>query len=210
MPARLKEITKIDLKKQFKYLYSPSSEKVEIVDVPELKFIMIDGSGEPSSATFQNAIQSLYNLAYTTKFSLKIERGLDYPVMALEGLWWVGDSEEFDMNARDRWKWTLMVMQPEFITGDLLSETVKKLEQKGKTLESFRLETFHEGLAAQVMHVGPYSTESKTIEKIREFMKANSYLPNGKHHEIYMGDPRRSAPTKLKTILRQPVRKDTE
>jgi len=180
---------------------------VEIVDVPEIKFIMIDGTGDPSSTVFQNAVQSLYNLSFTTKFSLKFERGLDYPVMSMEGLWWVGESEEFDMKARDSWKWTLMIMQPEFVTGDVLSETVNQLKQKGKTVENFRLENFHEGLAAQIMHIGPYSTESKAIEKIHGFIKENLYVPNGKHHEIYMGDPRKSAPSKLKTILRQPVRK---
>ena len=127
--------------------------------------------------------------------------------MALEGLWWVGEGVEFDMSARDKWKWTLMIMQPSFMTEKILAETSEKLRQKGKQVDKFRLETFREGLAAHIMHVGPYSTESGTIQKIRDFMMEKSYVLNGKHHEIYMGDPRRTAPSKLKTILRQPVRK---
>jgi hypothetical protein len=204
----VKEVKKFDLKKEYSSLYNPSSKKVEILEIPELKFIMIDGVGDPNSLAFQNAVQSLYNLSYTTKFSLKFERGLDYPVMALEGLWWVKEKsgEFFDLNARDRWNWTLMIMQPPFMTEKILQETVDKLRQKGKQVDKFRLENFREGLSAQIMHVGPYSTESRTIEKIRDFIKENSYGINGKHHEIYMGDPRRTAPSRLKTILRQPIK----
>src|SRR5271165_193181 len=167
MQTKVKSVTKLDLRKQFKYLYNSSARKVEIVDVPEMKFIMVDGSGDPASTEFQNAIQTLYNLSYTTKFSVKFAEGIDYPVMALEALWCVGDSEEFDMSARDKWKWTLMIMQPEFVTEELLSESVVKIKKKGKIIEDSRLEKFREGVAVQIMHVGPYSTESKTIENLR-------------------------------------------
>lgn len=208
MLKTVKKTKKIDLRKEYKYLYAPSPKKVEIVDVPELKFIMIDGLGDPNSAAFQSAVQSLYNLSYTTKFTQKFKEGIDYPVMALEGLWWVGNNpDEFDLNARDKWNWTLMIMQPPFITEKILDETVSTLKEKGKQVDNFGLKNFREGLSAQIMHMGPYSTESGTIEKIREFMRENSYSLNGKHHEIYMGDPRRTAPARLKTILRQPIKK---
>jgi hypothetical protein len=198
---------KIDLKKQFKFLYNPSAREVSIVDVPKMKFLMVDGVGDPNSETFHTGIQSLYNLAYTIKFGLKKQRRIDFPVMALEGLWSMGTSmDEFDPNARDKWEWTLMIMQPEVVTRETVKTAVEEIKRKGKPLTPFRLEELREGLSAQIMHVGPYSAEAATIRTIREFMERNGYSQNGRHHEIYLGDPRRAAPSKLRTILRWPVK----
>jgi len=198
---------KLDLRKKYKHLYSPPASEVQIVDVPRIRFLMVDGAGDPSSEVFQKAIQTLYGLAYTVKFGLKKE-GTEYPVMALEGLWWTGRSAgKFDVQARSKWKWTLMIMQPDFVTDAKLEAASREIRKKGRALGTFRVEDFHEGPSVQIMHVGPYSTEAPTIERIWRFIADHGYRPNGKHHEIYLGDPRRAAPSKLRTILRQPIRR---
>jgi len=208
----------LDLKKEFKYLYQPSAKKIEIVKVPRLQFAMVDGAiekgSEPGkSPAFQKATEAIYGISYTLKFMLKKRKtnAVDYPVMALEGLWWVEDGV-FDITIKDNWFYTLMIMQPAVITKDLFDEAREQVRKKrGDTpaLAKARLEYFEESLCAQVMHIGPYATEPTTIERMKEFMKENGYRdnvgPNGKHHEIYMGDPRKAAPEKLKTVLRHPV-----
>lgn len=210
----------LDLKKEFKYLYQPSAKKIEIVKVPRLQFIMIDGAiekgSEPGkSPVFAGATQAMYGIAYTLKFMLKKRKtsAVDYPVMALEGLWWVEDGV-FDITIKDNWFYTLMIMQPGIITKDLFEEAreqVRKKKGDSDALAKSRLDYFEEGLCAQVMHIGPYATEPTTIERMRAFMKENGYCdnvgPNGKHHEIYMGDPRKAVPAKLKTVLRHPIEK---
>jgi hypothetical protein len=199
--------TKIDLKKKFKFLYDASPKEVSVVDMPKLRFLMVDGQGAPEAQSFQDGIRTLYNLAYTIKFGLKKSRGIEYPVMALEGLWSSGASAVgFDVQARDKWRWTLMMMQPDAVTHDVVEKASEEIRKKGRSLAEFRLDGFHEGLSVQIMHVGPYSTESATIQKIQEFMKQNGYALNGRHHEIYLGDPRRAAPSKLRTVLQHPVK----
>jgi hypothetical protein len=211
---------KIDLKKQLKYLYAPSAKKIEWVEVPAMNFIMLDGAIEPNlapgtSPLFQENMQALYNAAYTLKFTIKLrkENPVDYPVMALEGLWWVEDGT-FDIQKPGNWKYTVMIMQPDFITPNLLEETVVQLRKKKGDLPAFsrlRLENFKESLCVQTMHIGPYAAEPVTVDRMKAFMKENGLEDlvglGGKHHEIYMGDPRRAQPEKLKTILRHPVRK---
>ncbi len=208
----------LDLKKEFKYLYQPSAKKIEIVKAPRLQFAMVDGAiekgSEPGkSPSFQEATEAMYGISYTLKFMLKKRKtnAIDYPVMALEGLWWVEDGV-FDITVKDNWFYTLMIMQPPVITKDLFEEAREQVRKKrgdSPALAKSRLEYFEEGLCAQVMHVGPYATEPATIERMREFMKENGYRdnvgPGGKHHEIYLGDPRKAAPEKLKTVLRHPV-----
>jgi len=210
----------LDLKKQYKNLYQPSAKKIEIVQVPSLQFAMIDGAiekgSEPGkSPTFADATQALYSLSYTLKFMLKKRKtnAIDYPVMALEGLWWVEDGM-FDITVKDNWFYTLMILQPEVITSDIFEEAREQIRKKkgdSEMLFRVRLAHFEEGLCVQVMHVGPYATEPATIERMREFMQENGLKdnvgPNGKHHEIYMSDPRRVAPEKMKTVLRHPVKK---
>ncbi len=210
----------LDLKKEFKYLYQPSAKKIEIVKVPRLQFAMIDGAiekgSEPGkSAAFQEATQAMYGIAYTLKFMLKKRKtnAVDYPVMALEGLWGVEDGF-FDITVKDNWFFTLMIMQPSVIIKDLFEEAreqVKKKKGDSSALKKLRLEYFEEGLCAQVMHIGPYATEPATIDRMKEFMAENGYKdnvgPNGLHHEIYLGDPRKADPAKLKTVLRHPIKK---
>jgi hypothetical protein len=208
----------LDLKKQFKYLYQPSAKKIETVQVPNLQFAMIDGyiekGSEPGkSPTFAEATQALYGLSYTLKFMFKKRKtnAIDYPVMALEGLWWVEDGK-FDIFRKDNWFYTLMIMQPDVVTQEVFEkarEEVRKKKGDSESLNKARLAHFEEGLCVQTMHVGPYDTEPVTVDRMQEFMKENGLKdnvgPNGKHHEIYMSDPRKAAPDKMKTVLRHPV-----
>jgi len=208
----------LDLKKQFKYLYQPSAKKIETVRVPNLQFAMIDGAIEKGQAPgtsplFAESTQALYGLSYTLKFMLKKRKtnAIDYPVMALEGLWWVEDGF-FDITVKDNWFYSLMIMQPEVITKELFEEAreqVRKKKGDSPLLSKVKLEYFEEGLCVQTMHIGPYATEPATIDRMKEFMKENGLQdnvgPNGKHHEIYMSDPRKAAPEKMKTVLRHPV-----
>jgi hypothetical protein len=206
---------KIDLKKELKYLYAPSAKKVELVEVPAFKFVMIDGKIEPgkspsTSAAFMDAMGALYGIAYTIKFMSKLDalNPVDFTVMALEALWWTA-SGVWDLNVKDDWLWTAMILQPEHITEAMFEAAVAQLRKKrdSPSVARLRLETFHEGLSVQVMHIGPYSEEPRTIERMHAFAAENGYTPRGKHHEIYLGDPRRAQPEKLKTVLRQPVAK---
>ena len=208
----------LDLKKDLKYLYAPSSKKVEIVAVPRLQFAMIDGAiekgSEPGkSPSFAEATQALYGISYTLKFMLKKRKtnAVDYPVMALEGLWWVEDGM-FDITIKDNWFYTLMILQPGVITPDLFEaarEQVQKKKGDVLALSKARLEYFEEGPCAQTMHIGPYAAEPATVERMRAFALENGYRDcvglGGKHHEIYLGDPRKADPSRLKTVLRHPL-----
>lgn len=204
---------KIDLRKEWKHLYSPSSKAPEVVDVPTLQFVAVDGELVPGelpgeSAQFQEAIQALYGAAYTLKFMSKQrkENPIDFPVMALEGLWW-STSGAFDFNRPADWCWRLMIMQPEHITQEMLQEALEQLERKkpSPALGKVNLVEFCEGLSIQIMHIGPYAEEPATIARLHAFADEHGYRLRGQHHEIYLGDPRRAAPERLKTILRLPV-----
>jgi hypothetical protein len=206
---------KLDLRKLYRQLYQPSLKEVMLVDVPEFQFVMIDGivhAGQKvdESPEFTQAMEALYGISYTLKFASKLRREdpIDYTVMALEALWWVKD-DDFDFSKVEDWYFTAMVMQPPHITQVMFSEALTQLERKrpGPALAKLRLEPFLEGQSVQVMHIGPYSTEPATIERLKDFMQENGLVRNGKHHEIYLSDPRRADPAKLKTILRQPVKK---
>jgi hypothetical protein len=205
-------MSKIDFKKELKHLYRPSSREFVVVDVAPMNFLMIDGHGDPNTAQeYQDAVEALYAVAYKLKFTSKKELGKDYVVPPLEGLWWAEDMEAFTA-ARDKsaWDWTMMIMQPEWITQEMVEEAVKQVEKKKglPALSKLRLETYYEGLAVQILHIGSYDDEGPTIAKMHhKFMPENGYEPAGKHHEIYLSDPRKVAPEKLKTVLRQPVRK---
>jgi len=200
---------KIDFKKELKHLYNPSAKEVVIVDVPRMNFLMIDGAGDPNKAQeFKDAVEALYSVSYALKFMVKKGKTtIDYSVMPLEGLWWVDDMSKFGMEDKDAWKWTVMIMQPEFVTKDMFK---KALEQVGKkknllALSKMKFEDFHEGLSAQIMHIGPYSAEGPTIKKLHNFIREKGYELRGRHHEIYLSDPRKSAPEKMKTIIRKPI-----
>lgn len=201
---------KLDLKKDLKALYTASAKKVTFIDVPEMNFLMVDGKGDPNGPEFQHAVEALYSTAYTMKFMIK--KGpmqIDYPVMALEGLWWTKGNKMYDLTPRGDWRWTVMIMQPSIITQKLL-DSAKELVAKKKDLVSLPkvvLAPYHEGLVAQTMHIGPYAEEPATVKRMDDAAAAAGYTMHGKHHEIYMSDPRRTAPEKLKTILRHPVKK---
>jgi hypothetical protein len=199
---------KIDFKRELRKLYGAPRDP-ELVEVPELAFLMIDGHGDPNTSDdYPDAILTLFSIAYTLKFALKrAPGGFDYGVMPLEGLWWDGVDVEVVRTDKSRWSWTAMIMQPDEITGDMLAEAIVGAARKRPVpaADKIRLERFNEGLAAQVMHIGPYSEELPTIQALHAFIERRGYEPSGKHHEIYLGDPRRAAPEKLRTIVRQPV-----
>lgn len=206
---------KLDLRRMWKHLYAPSAKKVEIVDVPTLNFAMIDGrviAGvlPAESSEFQQAVEALYGVSFTLKFASKLRKDnpIDYPVMALEGLWWT-ESGEFDIARPGGWLWTLMIMQPDHITPDMFQEALQRLKEKkdNPALAKLRLEPFKEGLCIQTMHIGPYAEEPATVERMKAFARENGYVLCGKHHEIYLGDPRRAQPEKLKTVLRYSIQK---
>ncbi len=201
-------MAKIDFKKELKHLYNPSAKKVEIVDVPMMKFLLIDGAGDPNTAQeYKDAVEALFAVSYALKFMVKKEKGVDYGVLPLEGLWWSDDMAQFSMENKDAWKWTSMIMQPEYVTEDLVSKALEQVEKKNPpALPKIRFESFHEGLSAQIMHIGPYSAEGPTIDRLHSFIKENGYELKGKHHEIYLSDPRRSSPERMKTVIRQPMK----
>ena len=209
----------LDLKKQYKSLYQPSAKKIETVQVPNLQFAMIDGAiekgSEPGkSPSFAQATETLYSLSYTLKFMFKKHKthAIDYPVMALEGLWWVEDGF-FNIAVKDNWFYTLMIMQPNIITPEIFEEAreqVRKKKGDSHMLNNTRLAHFEEGLCVQTMHIGPYVTEPATLDRMHKFMTESGLKDRvgplgGKHHEIYLSDPRKAAPDKMKTVLRHPV-----
>ncbi|MCC3860681.1 GyrI-like domain-containing protein [Pseudemcibacter aquimaris] len=200
---------KIDFKKELKHLYKPSAKIVEIVDVPSLNYLMIDGQGDPNTAqSFQDAINALYPLSYALKFMVKKGGiGIDYGVLPLEGLWWADDMETFSVEDKAGWKWTLMIMQPDFITEDMVEQVTRQVKAKKNpvSLPLVRFESLEEGKAAQIMHIGPFSEEGPTVENLHVFIEESGYQRRGKHHEIYLSDVRRAAPERWKTIIRQPV-----
>lgn len=200
---------KIDHKKELKHLYNASAKKIEIVDVPEMNFLLIDGVGNPNtSKVYQDAVATLFGISYTLKFMIKKGKELiDYSVMPLEGLWWTDDMSKFSVNDKDDWKWTMMIMQPEFITEALVESAIEEMIKKKKLAErpNVRFEKFTEGKAAQIMHIGPFSEEGPTVQKLHNSILENGYKLSGKHHEIYLSDIRKAAPEKWKTIIRQPI-----
>ncbi len=203
-------MTKLDLKKEFKRFYNPSPGAPTIVDVPAMTFLMIDGKGDPNTAPeYREAIEALYPVAYALKFTVRRELDIDYGVMPLEGLWWADDMSQFPGETKDAWKWTAMIMQPDCVTNDLFRTAVEQVKKKKNPAQLYRMrfEPLNEGMSAQVLHTGPYSGEGPTIQALHAFIKGQGYALRGKHHEIYLGDPRKSTPEKLKTVVRQPVSK---
>jgi len=200
---------KVDFKKKLPHLYNASPREVAIVDVREMNFLMVDGQGDPNTAPeFQEAVQMLYGASFTAKFMLKkMQKKVDFTVPPLEGLWWTGKGTQFNMEDKNRWQWTVMIMQPDFVTRDLIKSAIQQVAEKRGSLpiSKLRFESFHEGLSAQIMHVGPYCDELPTIERLHAFIRSQGYQPRGKHHEIYLSDPRRCAPEKIRTILREPI-----
>ena len=200
---------KVDFKKAMKEFYGPRKGKFVLVDVPEMNFLRIDGHGDPNtSPDYQAAVEALYAMSYGLKFALK-PQGLDYVVAPLEGLWWVEDMALFSVFDKGSWLWTMMILQPPEVTPELVARVQDEQAAKKDlpALDRLHFEPYHEGLSVQTMYVGAYADEGPTIASMHAFIEEQGYEPTGKHHEIYLGDPRRTAPEKLKTVIRQPVRK---
>lgn len=198
---------KIDFKKEYRELYTAPKGSPVIVDVPPLQFVMVDGWGHPNeSPRFGECMSGLYPVAFALRFAIKDEEQVAYTVMPLQGLWWLPD-RPFDFGVKDGWNWTLMIMQPDYVTEDRFEAARESAKQKQPLpiFDELRLELFDEGLAAQIMHIGPYADEAPTIEVLHAFIHNNGYSLRGHHHEIYLGDPNRAAPEKLKTIIRQTI-----
>lgn len=206
-------MVKLDLKKELKEFYSGKPGIPVIVNVPEFNYLMIDGSGYPgTSQEYQDAMQTLYPVSYTIKFNMK-KKNKDFTVMTLEGLWWGDDMEVFTteyMNRKDDWKWTSMMMQPDFVNEKDVDEAIRQLLDKEKALpliKKLRFESYHEGISGQIMHIGPYSEEGPNIKKLHQFITKQGGVFDGheqKHHEIYLSDPRKTKLERLRTIIRQP------
>ncbi len=203
--------TKIDFKRELKHLYRPPAGQFTVVDVPAMQFLMIDGHGDPNTAqSYQEALEALYAVAYKIKFFSKAVMGKDYAVMPLEGLWWAEDMDAFTVSRdKSRWDWTMMIMQPDWITPTMFTDACAAVQKQKMpvALAKLRLESYHEGLSVQIMHVGSFDDEGPVLHRLHhEFIPAHGYQMTGKHHEIYLSDVRRVAPEKLQTVLRQPVR----
>ena len=202
-----------DLVKQHRSLYAPSAKHPAIVEVPGLAFLMVDGRGDPNtSEAYHQALEALYGVAYTLKFSLKkADPERDFKVAPLEGLWWADEAApsmaELQRD-RDAWNWTMMIAVPDEVTAEEVATAAGAAARKRELPAAalLRLERLEEGLAAQIMHVGPYAEEAPAIELLHDFVAAQGYELRGRHHEVYLGDPRRTAPERLKTVLRHPVR----
>ncbi|MFC3722480.1 GyrI-like domain-containing protein [Neoaquamicrobium sediminum] len=201
---------KVDFKKTMKALWQPPTGRFTVVDVPQMQFVKVDGHGDPNTApAYKRAVEWLYSVSYPLKFMSKKELARDYAVMPLEGLWWAQDTSTFLTRDKDAWSWTMMIMQPEWITQAMFEAAVDKAKAKfGAPPETLRLEAYDEGLSVQVMHVGSYDDEGPILRRLHEeFLPENGLAETGHHHEIYISDPRKTAPEKLKTVLRQPVRR---
>lgn len=198
---------KLDFKKKYKKLFTASAKDIAVVNPPPMNYLMIDGRGDPNkSKEFQSAVEALYGAAYTIKFSLKKAKiGLEYSIPPLEGLWWM--KGKFDAKNKKAWQWTLMLTQPPHVSEKHVEDAVKTLSAKKQnpSLQKIRLELFDEGICAQILHIGPYSAEEKTIKRLHDFILEAGCESHGKHHEIYLSDPRKTAASKLKTIIRQPI-----
>jgi len=202
-------MAKIDFKKEFKGLYNPSAKEISEVDVPKMNFLMIDGQGDPNvSQDFKDAIEALYPVAYTIKFAIKKSQGIDFGVLSMEGLWWADDMNDFDPEKGDKskWKWTVMIAQPKFVTKDHVEKAIKAVSEKKnpKALSKIRFKEYNEGKTVQIMHIGPYNAEGPNIQKLHKYIKDHGWKLSGFHHEIYLSDARRTDPAKMKTIVRQP------
>ena len=200
---------KVDLKKKIASIYSAKKGKFEIIDVPLLPYLIVYGQGNPNtSLEYIQAIEALYSVAYTLKFSIKKgPMATDYGVMPLEGQWWMDDMNEFSVANKDHWKWAMMILQPDFITPEMAEEAKLAAGQKKNlpALSKLHLGHIEDGMAAQTLYIGPYADEGPTIQALHAFIFEQGYQLHGRHREIYLGDPRRSAPDKLKTIIRQPM-----
>jgi hypothetical protein len=199
----------VDFKKELKQLYQPSAKEISVVEVPAMNFLLVDGEGAPGSAQYGEAVSALFSVAYALKFMVKKGKGVDYGVMPLEGLWWMDDMAKFgaDDESKKKWKWTAMIMQPKYVAAEDFKAAIEQTKKKKDllALPKVRFESFKEGPSVQIMYFGPFADEGPTIQKIHAHIKAGGHQLSGKHHEIYLNDPSKTAPEKLKTVIRQPM-----
>jgi hypothetical protein len=202
-------VSKLDLKKQLRHLYQASAKEAAMVEVPPMTYLMVDGQGDPNTVpAYAEAVELLFTVSYAVKFMVKkAPSGVDYGVLPLEGLWWADDMARFSTSDRSAWLWTMMIAQPPFVSRDLIEQAMVevRLKKHPKAMERLRVETFTEGRCAQILHVGPFSEEGPTVQKLHQFVDARGQR-TGKHHEIYLSDIRRADPSRWKTIIRQPFR----
>lgn len=199
---------KIDFKKEMKQLYQPSAKEVVQVDVPTMNYLMVDGEGDPNtSQAYSDAVEVLFMVSYAVKFMIKKgSLAIDYGVMPLEGLWWSDDMSKFSIAEKSSWKWTAMIMQPSCATPEIIESAIADVKKKKnpKAISKIRLESLSEGKCAQILYIGPFSEEGPAVEKLHQFIDSRSKRI-GKHHEIYLSDIRKAAPSKWKTVIRQPM-----
>ncbi|WP_406641733.1 GyrI-like domain-containing protein [Amycolatopsis sp. WGS_07] len=200
---------KYDVKKAHRALYSPSPKDFTVVDVPALRYLAADGHGDPNTAPeYTNAVEALYGIAYAVKFASKA-LGRDFVVGPLEGLWRADDPAVFLSREKEKWDWTMMINQPDWITEEMVRDAAERVAKKkgNPALANVQLRTLHEGTSVQILHLGSYDDETPTLNRLHhEYLPEHGLTFNGDHHEIYLSDPRRTAPEKLKTVLRQPVK----
>jgi hypothetical protein len=197
---------KVDFKQVYRQLYTAHGDPI-MVDVPELRYLMADGAGDPGAAQYRATVQALYGIAYAIRFALKNDDAMEYPVMPLQGRWWAAGEREVDAVDRSLWLWTMMILQPPQATEALVARATARVRRTrpAAAVDGVRLARLAEGRCAQVLHTGPYRAENPTIERLRAFVQAQGCVLAGRHHEIYLSDPTRTAPEKLKTIIRYPV-----
>lgn len=198
----------IDLKKVYKEAYSAEVGRPVLVNLAARPYLMVDGAGDPNTAPeYAAAVAALYPIAYAVRASLKAATGDAYTVLPLEGLWWVDDMDRFSINRKGDWNWTMMIGVPEIVERRDVEEAIAETSRKKRLAagERVRFELLDEGLSAQVMHLGPYSAEAPTIEMLHRYIAEAGLSRRGRHHEIYLSDPRKTVPEKLKTIIRQPA-----
>lgn len=212
---RCPEITtkKLDYKKAFPELYKPSAKEPSIIEIPEMNFFMIDGRGDPNKSTeYKLAIETLYAASFTLKMKI-IKKKMptkDYVVPPLEGLWYMPQMENWSMKEKNKWFWTMMIRIPDFITQQQIKKSMIVLKETKNPVvfPKLRYKKYKEGKCAQILYFGSYDDEPETISKLHSYIEDQGYVLKGKHHEVYLNDPRRTKPEKLKTILRQPMGKD--
>ena len=202
---------KFDLKKTLPEYFKASAGKFSVLTLPKINYLMVDGKGDPNTdPSYVKAIEVLYGTSFTLKFMSKNELGQDYVVPPLEGLWWAQDMKSFETREKSKWSWTMMIMVPNHVSKAFVAKSIKIFHEKKPEADVTRLrfDSLTEGLSLQTLHIGSYDAEGPLLSSLHNvYMPQNNFAFNGLHHEIYLGDPRKTSPEKLKTILRQPVKR---